>query len=79
MVSRPGNTPDTTPEAPTVAVAGLVERQVPPVAESMRVSVEPGQTTADPPPETVIVPVAGGLPTASVNQAAAVPQALATV
>jgi hypothetical protein len=51
MVAVPAATPVTTPEALTVAIAVLLDDQVPPVVTSASVVVDPAQT--------VVVPVIG--------------------
>ena len=48
MVADPAATPETTPEALTVATAVLLEDQVPPLVASLRVVVEPTQTLVVP-------------------------------
>jgi hypothetical protein len=48
MVADPAATPVTTPEALTVAIAVLLEDQVPPAEASLRVVVEPTQTLVVP-------------------------------
>ena len=48
MVAEPADTPETVPEALTVATAVLLEDQVPPVVASLRAVVEPTQTLVVP-------------------------------
>jgi hypothetical protein len=48
MVAEPAETPDTIPEALTVATAVLLEDQVPPEVASLKVVVEPTQTLVVP-------------------------------
>jgi hypothetical protein len=57
MFADPEATPVTTPELLTDATPVLLEVQVPPVAEGVKVVVEPTQTELDP----VIVGVVQGL------------------
>jgi hypothetical protein len=48
MVAEPAETPDTTPEALTVATAVLLDDQVPPAVASLKVVVEPTHTEVVP-------------------------------
>ena len=77
IVSAPAETPVTTPEALTVATAGVTLLQVPPVVPEAlaRAIVAEGQTTARP----VMVPATGNGLTVIIADATAVPQLLVTV
>ena len=75
MIDVPAATPVTVPVAPTVAVPGDTELQVPPATASLRFVVVAGHTTRPP----VIVPALGNGLTVTIALAAAIPQPLVTV
>ncbi len=75
MVVVPADTPVTTPDAPTVARAGIEELHTPPPTPLLNVVVAAGQTVAVP----VMVPALGRRLTVKITDADAVPQLFVTV
>ena len=75
MVLFPVATPDTCPEASTVATPGVLLVHVPPAEASLNVVIEPTQTV----PIPVMLPALGNGLTVTKLVAAAVPQLLVTV